>query len=509
MEKNKIYTRFHITYPVKFNNDVREKVKRSLEYGLRRSLPKPLRTALNKKNKPLFNVEMKYPEPVAYVGSVCGKYLKYDPKDYKPQLFGVFDFGGGTLDYSFGIFAKDEDDDTRGNLDVRLPSAENRMKIFNQKLEKYSFTFNGKVYYNEIQAKTVNMSGRDIENFVKMLNERIKASKFKKISNLGNDNESRNQILRVLEINEQKLIADLQKEVPVQVLEPSDISMKVSDIIGYDSIKERIQRQADYIKYSEENKSNALKFGVKISKGIMLYGPPGNAKTMLAQAVAKDNNFYFVKVLSKDFTSDSISKQLDNLQVIFDQVIRLSKMCSKHDGVILFFDEFDSLAYYGMSNVIRGTLLDYLASGDNQEDEGIRSAQSRILLMVATNFKEKLDPAVIRKGRVDDHLLMDNPTEYAGIKMLEQKIERDQSVECKEDVDLSDVYERLTKYVRNQVIVADEKDKENIRPSGSAIIHLFDELKYEAYFNAVSLNKPFDKLFLTQALITSHFESLF
>lgn len=241
----------------------------------------------------------------------------------------------------------------------------------------------------------------------------------------------------------------------------------------------------------------------------MLYGPPGNAKTMLAQAVAKDNNFYFVKVLSKDFTSDSISKQLDNLQVIFDQVIRLSKMCSKRDGVILFFDEFDSLAYYGMSNVIRGTLLDYLASGDNQEDEGIRSAQSRILLMVATNFKEKLDPAVIRKGRVDDHLLMDNPTKDAGIKMLEQKIERDQSVECEKEVDLSVVYDKLTEYVRNQVIVADEKDKENIRPSGSAIIHLFDELKYEAYFDAVSLNKPFDKLFLTQALITSHFESLF
>lgn len=118
VEKNKIYTRFHITYPVKFNNDVREKVKRSLEYGLRRSLPKPLRTALNKKNKPLFNVEMKYPEPVAYVGSVCGKYLKYDPKDYKPQLFGVFDFGGGTLDYSFGIFARDEDDDTSSSIHI-------------------------------------------------------------------------------------------------------------------------------------------------------------------------------------------------------------------------------------------------------------------------------------------------------------------------------------------------------------------------------------------------------
>ncbi len=118
VEKNKIYTRFNVTYPVKFSSVVRDKVKKSLEYGLQRSLPKPLRTALNNKNKPLFRVEMKYPEPVAYIGSVCGKYLKYDTQNYKPQLFGVFDFGGGTLDYSFGVFAKDEDDETSSNIYV-------------------------------------------------------------------------------------------------------------------------------------------------------------------------------------------------------------------------------------------------------------------------------------------------------------------------------------------------------------------------------------------------------
>jgi len=118
VEKNKIYTRFQITYPVKFSKDVREKVKKSLEYGLKRSIPKPLREALDAKNSPLFNVEMKYPEPVAYIGSVCGKYLKYDSNNYEPQLFGVFDFGGGTLDYSFGIFARDEDDYNSSNIYV-------------------------------------------------------------------------------------------------------------------------------------------------------------------------------------------------------------------------------------------------------------------------------------------------------------------------------------------------------------------------------------------------------
>lgn len=118
VEKNKIYTRFLITYPVKFSSEVREKVKKSLEYGLKRSIPKPLRSALNEKKKTLFDVKMKYPEPVAYIGSVCGKYLKYTSDNYEPQLFGVFDFGGGTLDYSFGIFAKDEDDDTSSNIHV-------------------------------------------------------------------------------------------------------------------------------------------------------------------------------------------------------------------------------------------------------------------------------------------------------------------------------------------------------------------------------------------------------
>lgn len=384
-------------------------------------------------------------------------------------------------------------------INIGLPNAENRMRIFNKKLEKYGFSFDGKKYYNEFQAKTVNMSGRDIDSFVKMLNERYDIEKF------GNDDDSKKQILEVLEVNENKLIEDLQKEVPVQVLEPNDISMGISDIIGYGLIKERIKRQADYIKFPEEKKSSALSFGVKTNKGILLYGPPGNAKTMLAQAIAKDNNFYFIKVLSKDFTAESVSKQLDNLQIIFDQVIRLSKMCSKHDGVLLFFDEFDSLAHFPMNNVIRGTLLDYLASGENQEDSGIRSAQSRVLLIVATNFKNVLDPAVIRKGRIDDHMLMDNPQRDEGIEMLREKIKRDKGVEAAKNLSVKEIYDKLTDYVKTQTI-GDEKDK--IRPSGSAIINLFDELKCEAFFSSMESDTLKDKLIITKELVETHFKSL-
>lgn len=110
IEKNKIYTKYQITYPVKFNNELKKKMCASLEYGLKRSVPIPLRNAVDEKGNKIFKVEMKYPEPVAYIGSMCGKYLKIDKANPKAQLFAVFDFGGGTLDYSFGVFELDQDD---------------------------------------------------------------------------------------------------------------------------------------------------------------------------------------------------------------------------------------------------------------------------------------------------------------------------------------------------------------------------------------------------------------
>ncbi len=116
VEKNKIYTRFQITYPVKFNDRVRKKLCASLEYGLKRSIPLPLRDAADGKGRPVFRIETKYPEPVAYIGSVCGKYLTIDRNNPVARPFAVYDFGGGTLDYSFGIFAQDPDDANSSNI---------------------------------------------------------------------------------------------------------------------------------------------------------------------------------------------------------------------------------------------------------------------------------------------------------------------------------------------------------------------------------------------------------
>lgn len=110
-----IYVKYDVSHPTGFNKKIRDKIQHSLAYGLKMSLPAPLHEAVDSREKPLFEVAMKYSEPEAYIGALCGTYLQCDDK---PSLFAVFDFGGGTLDFSFGVFRKKEGID--GDVEIQF-----------------------------------------------------------------------------------------------------------------------------------------------------------------------------------------------------------------------------------------------------------------------------------------------------------------------------------------------------------------------------------------------------
>jgi hypothetical protein len=90
--KGKVYTRYHLTMPVKYSSKAKERIKDSFKYGLERSLPTNLRHEIV--------VRSKYNEPTALLGSLL---LDYFNELKKPKFFSIFDFGGGTLDYVFGV----------------------------------------------------------------------------------------------------------------------------------------------------------------------------------------------------------------------------------------------------------------------------------------------------------------------------------------------------------------------------------------------------------------------
>lgn len=108
-QNGELYRKYQITYPSKFNAEIREKIRASLEYGIKRALPLGIRDAKDSKGKPIVSVTMDFSEPEACVGAVIGRQLKLDGKNAK--LFAVYDLGGGTMDFAFGMLRKADDEE--------------------------------------------------------------------------------------------------------------------------------------------------------------------------------------------------------------------------------------------------------------------------------------------------------------------------------------------------------------------------------------------------------------
>ncbi len=102
--KGELFTNYKLSTPVKFKKSVREKIRDSLKYGLSRALPLPIKDKIS--------VDIDVEESVAFVGGVIGKEGFKIGRDGEPSPFAIFDFGGGTLDFAFGIYREiDENSD--------------------------------------------------------------------------------------------------------------------------------------------------------------------------------------------------------------------------------------------------------------------------------------------------------------------------------------------------------------------------------------------------------------
>lgn len=114
--KSHFYTRYLVSYPVGFEEPIKESLRKSLAAGILRSLPTPIRESLN----PDTVVEMKYSEPVASVAALIPTQLRLDEAQ-EPTMFAIFDLGGGTLDTAFGILRKargEETDDAESTIQI-------------------------------------------------------------------------------------------------------------------------------------------------------------------------------------------------------------------------------------------------------------------------------------------------------------------------------------------------------------------------------------------------------
>jgi SpoVK/Ycf46/Vps4 family AAA+-type ATPase len=175
------------------------------------------------------------------------------------------------------------------------------------------------------------------------------------------------------------------------------------------------------------------KFKKKAGGGILLYGPPGCGKTMVARAIASECNATFISVGISDVLNMWIGESEKNLAVIFEKARSLKPS-------VLFFDELDALAYSrskSQNHNSRTLVNEFLSQLD-----GIDSQNDGVLILAASNMPWDIDPAMKRPGRFSRQVFIPPPDEAAQVKMLELKLK---DVPC-DDISFSQVVKRLPRY---------------------------------------------------------------
>lgn len=196
--------------------------------------------------------------------------------------------------------------------------------------------------------------------------------------------------------------------IPIQ--RAPEEKIRFSSIVGMDDLKKTIR-----IKIIEPFVNPGLfqRFRKQAGGGILLYGPPGCGKTMIARAVANECNAEFMSVGISDVLNMWIGESERNLAAIFDKA-RAQSPC------VLFFDELDALAYSrskANSEHTRTVVNEFLAQLD-----GVGKDNKSVLVLAATNMPWDVDAAIKRPGRFSRQIFVPPPDAEARQRMLEVKL---------------------------------------------------------------------------------------
>ena len=187
-------------------------------------------------------------------------------------------------------------------------------------------------------------------------------------------------------------------------IETPDVSW--SDIGGIDEVKQVL---VENVILPLKNPDLYEKYGIKPPRGLLLYGPPGCGKTLLAKAVAKESGFNFIAVRGPELLSKWVGESERAIREVF-------KKARMHAPSIVFLDEVDSIA------PIRGLLSD---SGVTErvvtqlitELDGIKDLNN-VIVIAATNRPDLIDPALLRPGRLDKLVYVPPPDLKARLEIL-------------------------------------------------------------------------------------------
>jgi cell division protease FtsH len=213
----------------------------------------------------------------------------------------------------------------------------------------------------------------------------------------------------------------------------SDVKVTFSDVAGVDEAKEELMEIIEFLRHPDK----FTKLGGRIPKGVLLVGPPGTGKTLLSKAVAGEAKVPFFSMSGSEFVEMFVGVGASRVRDLFQQAVQKAPC-------IIFIDELDALGrargvgIAGAHEEREQTLNQLLAEMDGFD------ARKGVIIMAATNRPEILDPALLRPGRFDRHVLVDRPNIKDREEILKIHI---RGVKLSKDVDIAVIAARTPGFV--------------------------------------------------------------
>jgi len=242
-----------------------------------------------------------------------------------------------------------------------------------------------------------------------------------------------------------------------RIVAQTDLGVDFSSVAGQEEAKQELEEIIEFLKKPEK----FTRLGAKIPKGILLVGPPGTGKTLMAKAVAGESGVPFFSISGSDFVEMFVGLGAARVRDLFEQA-------GKAAPCIVFIDELDAL---GKARGIGG-----ISGGHDEREQTLNQLLSEmdgfgpnkgVIILAATNRPEILDPALLRPGRFDRHILVDRPDLKERVAILKVHVK---GVTLADSVDLDVIARRtpgftgadLANLINEATLLAVRKGKEEV-----------------------------------------------
>ncbi len=290
-------------------------------------------------------------------------------------------------------------------IEIKVPNEKGRLEIF--QIHTRNMPLDKKVSLKEFASITHGFVGADISAVCR---EAAMSALRRYLPKINLDSEFIDpELLEQIVVTKEDFENALKEVLPSGIREVFVEVPNVNwdEIGGLEDLKQKLIEAVDW-PLSHPNIFKRM--GINPPKGILLYGPPGCGKTLLARAVANESKANFISIKGPEL----LSKYVGESEKAIREVFRKAKLAAP---CIIFFDEFDSIApsrgrYTSDSGVSEKVLSQFLTELDGLE------INKDIVVIAATNRPDILDPALIRPGRIDRILLVPPPDEKGREEIL-------------------------------------------------------------------------------------------